>query len=98
VTDFGFVLADITPELRAQYSLNEGLAGPVVTRVVDDSAAKSAGVKVGDVLVDAQGTKLKAVSDFSHRLTELRDSGRRNVMLYVGGAGGDRWVALPLQL
>jgi serine protease Do len=98
VTDFGFVLADITPELRAQYSLDANLDGPVVTRVVDDSAAKSAGVKVGDVLVDAQGTKLKTVADFSGRLTALRDKGRRNVMLYVGGAGGDRWVALPLQL
>jgi serine protease Do len=84
--------------LRAQYSLDPSFVGPVVTRVVDDSAAKSAGVKVGDVLVDAQGTKLKAVSDFSNRLTELRDKGRRNVVLYVGGAGGDRWVALPLQL
>ncbi|MEA2832051.1 MAG: serine protease Do [Methylobacteriaceae bacterium] len=98
VTDFGFALADITPELRAQYSLDPSFIGPVVTRVVDDSAAKSAGVKVGDVLVDAQGTKLKAVSDFSNRLTELRNKGRRNVVLYVGGAGGDRWVALPLQL
>jgi serine protease Do len=98
VTDFGFVLADITPELRARYSLDANIVGPVVTRVVDDSAAKSAGVKVGDVLVDAQGTKLKTVSDFSNRLSELRDKGRRNVMLYVGGAGGDRWVALPLQL
>jgi serine protease Do len=98
VTDFGFDLADLTPELRAQYSLDANIVGPVVTRVVDDSAAKSAGVKVGDVLVDAQGTKLKAVSDFSNRLTELRDNGRRNVVLYVGGAGGDRWVALPLQL
>jgi serine protease Do len=98
VTDFGFVLADITPELRAQYSLDANIAGPVVTRVVDDSAAKSAGVKVGDVLVDAQGTKLNTIADFANRLTELRDKGRRNVMLYVGGAGGDRWVALPLQL
>jgi serine protease Do len=98
VTDFGFVLADITPELRAQYSLDANIVGPIVTRVVDDSAAKSAGVKVGDVLVDAQGTKLNTVADFSNRLTELRDKGRRNVMLYVGGAGGDRWVALPLQL
>jgi S1-C subfamily serine protease len=70
----------------------------VVTRVVGDSAASSAGLKVGDVLVDAQGTKLSAVSDLVKRLTELRDVGRRNVMLYVGGAGGDRWVALPLQL
>ena len=69
-----------------------------MTRVVDDSAAKSAGLKVGDVLVDAQGTKLNNVADFANRLTELRDRGRRNVMLYVGGAGGDRWVALPLQL
>jgi serine protease Do len=98
VTDFGFALADITPELRTQYSLDPSLIGPVVTRVVDDSAARSAGVKVGDVLVDAQGMKLNAVADFSSRLGELRDSGRRNVMLYVGGAGGDRWVALPLQL
>ena len=81
-----------------EYSLDSDLVGPVVTRVVEDSAAKHAGLKVGDVLVEAQGTKLNAISDFAKRLTELRDSGRRNVMLYVGGTGGDRWVALPLQL
>jgi serine protease Do len=98
VTDFGFDLSDVTPALRRQYNLDSGLVGPVVTRVIGDSAASSAGFKVGDVLVDAQGTKLSAVSDFMNRLMELRDSGRRNVMLYVGGTGGDRWVALPLQL
>jgi serine protease Do len=98
VTDFGFELSDVTPALRSQYSLDSDLVGPVVTRVVGDSAASSAGLKVGDVLVDAQGTKLSAVSDFAKRLMELRDDGRRNVMLYVGGTGGDRWVALPLQL
>jgi serine protease Do len=98
VTDFGFELSDITPTLRSQYSLDSDLVGPVVTRVIGDSAASSAGLKVGDVLVDVQGTKLSAISDFAKRLTELRDGGRRNVMLYVGGTGGDRWVALPLQL
>jgi serine protease Do len=98
VTDFGFELSDVTPALRSQYSLESDLVGPVVTRVVGDSAASSAGLKVGDVLVDAQGAKLNAVSDFAKRLTELRDGGRRNVILYVGGTGGDRWVALPLQL
>jgi serine protease Do len=98
VTDFGFELSDVTPTLRSQYSLDSDLVGPIVTRVIGDSAASSAGLKVGDVLVDAQGTKLSAVSDFVKRLTELRDGGRRNVMLYVGGTGGDRWVALPLQL
>jgi serine protease Do len=98
VTDFGFELSDVTPALRGQYSLSSDLVGPVVTRVISESAASSAGFKVGDVLVDAQGTKLSAVSDFMNRLMELRDSGRRNVMLYVGGTGGDRWVALPLQL
>jgi serine protease Do len=98
VTDFGFELSDVTPALRTQYSLNSDLVGPVVTRVVGDSAASSAGLKAGDVLVDAQGTKLSAVTDFAKRLAELRDGGRRNVMLYVGGMGGDRWVVLPLQL
>jgi serine protease Do len=98
VTDFGFDLSDVTPALRSQYRLDSDLVGPVVTRVIGDSAASSAGLKVGDVLVDAQGTRLSAVSDFAKRLTELRDAGRRNVMLYVGGTGGDRWVALPLQL
>jgi serine protease Do len=98
VTDFGFDLSDVTPALRSQYSLDSDLVGPVVTRVIGDSAASSAGLKVGDVVVDAQGTRLSAVADFAKRLTELRDAGRRNVMLYVGGTGGDRWVALPLQL
>jgi serine protease Do len=98
VTDFGFDLSDVTPALRSQYGLDSDLVGPVVTRVIGDSAASSAGLKVGDVLVDAQGTRLSAVSDFAKRLMELRDAGRRNVMLYVGGTGGDRWVALPLQL
>jgi hypothetical protein len=62
----------------------------VVTCVVDDSAASNAKARVGDRLVDAQGTKLCAVPDLAKRLTELRDAGRRNVMLYVSGAGGDR--------
>jgi serine protease Do/serine protease DegQ len=52
-------MQDITPELASAFDLPEG-QGAIVTQVFEDSAAEEAGLKVGDVVISANDTKLSS--------------------------------------
>ena len=63
----GVATTELTPELRAHFGVPEA-AGVLVARVVDDSAAAAAGVRVGDILtavgeqsIDSTGDLIRAV-------------------------------------
>lgn len=51
----GVSIQDITPELRTAFNLENGQQGVLVTGVADDSPAKSAGIKSGDVITAVNG-------------------------------------------
>jgi serine protease Do/serine protease DegQ len=55
----GVQMQDITPELASAFDLPEG-QGAIVTQVFEDSAAEEAGLKVGDVVISANDTKLSS--------------------------------------
>ncbi len=53
----GVQMQDVTPELASAFNLNSD-KGAVVTRILEDSAADKAGLKVGDVITAIDGYKL----------------------------------------
>jgi len=66
----GLVVRDLGPEQAAQMNL-AGKAIPVLTQVAPGSAADRAGLRVGDVIVDANGT----ADPSSSQVAELAKSG-----------------------
>lgn len=91
----GVSIQDITPELRAAFNLENGQQGVLVTGIADDSPAKSAGIKSGDVItaVDGEPTRstgqlrsqigVKAIGD-KVELTLIREDKQLKMKVEVG--------------
>ena len=70
----GVTVGPLDDVLRAQLGLPAG-RGLVVTEVLPESPAKSAGVEAHDVLLNAGGTPVGTEADFSRALREARPGG-----------------------
>jgi serine protease Do len=98
ITDDGFEVADLTDDLRAQFHLKTHTTGPVVTVVADNTAAKQAGLRPGDVIKKVQMEDVRSRTELEQRLQQLQQQGQRNALLYVGGVDDARWLTIPLRL
>jgi serine protease Do len=58
----GIGLQDLTPELMKAFNTEEK-EGAVISQVYEGSPAEKAGLKVGDIVVDIDGTKIKNSQD-----------------------------------
>jgi serine protease Do len=99
VRDFGFDLADPTDELKMKFGIKGEASGPIVSSVVEDTAASGAKFKPGDVILKVQMEEVKTVEDFERRLRDRTNQGWRNALILAKNASGTaRWLTLPLRL
>ena len=92
----GLTLSVLTDELREQLSLDADQEGLVVTDVDDTAEAFEKGLRVGDVITEAGQKKITSIEDLDTRLAEVKDAGRKSLLLLVRRAGDPRFVALSL--
>ena len=92
----GLTLSGVTAELTEQYGLGieEGL---VITAIDPESEAASKGLLEGDVITEAGQQAVATVEDFSARIDEAREAGRKSLLLLVRRGGDPRFVALSLE-
>ncbi len=67
----GVSLEEMNPELAAAWGAKDGY-GLLVTALEADGAAKKAGVKVGDIILKADGKKVESVSGLSGLLQDKK--------------------------
>ena len=94
VEALGLKLANITPELRQQFDLNEQLKGVLVTEVAGNSAAAEKGLRPGDVIVEVAQEEVSTPQDVAAKVKAARDANRKTVLLLVDRQGDLRFVAL----
>jgi C-terminal processing protease CtpA/Prc len=75
----GVQLVETTPELREHLGA-AGDAGVLVSKVLDDSAAQDAGVRVGDLILSVDGEEIGSAGDL---VRELRDKSGETIELEV---------------
>jgi serine protease Do len=93
----GLSIAPLTDELRQQYGIGKSIEGVVVTEVDPASPAAQKDVKPGDVIVEVTQTKVRDPQEVMDRVTAIKKSGRRSVLLLLSDAkGGLRFVAVPV--
>ena len=92
----GLTLSSLTDELREQLSVGEDQQGLAVTDVDETSEAYEKGLRAGDVITEAGQQKVTSIEDFETRLQEVKDAGRKSLLLLVRRAGDPRFVALSL--
>jgi len=64
----GVLIQDVTPELAKAFDLKDDERGALVSQVQEDGAAGKAGVKVGDVIVEFDGEKVKDMRSLKLRV------------------------------
>jgi serine protease Do len=99
VRDFGFEVADPTDDVKSKFHIGGDAAGPIVTNVVEDTAASGAKFKPGDIILKVQMADVHTVEDLEKKLLDHCDKGHRNALIYAKSANGTpRWLTLPLRL
>ena len=71
-TYIGVSLVNLSPELREHFGAPKD-AGVLVESVQDDSPAEKAGLKVGDVVLSADGKDVKSSADLRNALREKKE-------------------------
>jgi serine protease Do len=73
-----------------------GSQGVVVVEVDSNGPAADKGIKAGDVIMNVGGTAVSTPGEVQKQLAELRQAGKRSVLMRVKSGKDTRYVALPL--
>lgn len=92
----GLTLSKLTEEARAELGLDDKLEGLLVTAVDEATEAFEKGLRAGDVITEAGQKKVTSISQFETRLKEVKEAGRKSLLLLVRRAGDPRFVALSI--
>jgi serine protease Do len=93
----GLKLAKVSPELRKQFSLPEGLRGLVIVEVPQNSPASSQGLRAGDLVVAAGATPISSPEEMQQQVAVAKKAGRKNLLLRVEREGNFRFITLPIE-
>lgn len=94
----GVTVSDIDADARKQFDLADGTKGVVISAIDPDSPSAEAGLKVGDVILEAKG-ELAAKSEpliSAKQAVELSEKLKKEkkVLLRVSTKGASRYVVI----
>ncbi len=93
----GMKLAEMSPELRETYKIDDALKGVVVTDVTAGSLAADKGIKAGDVITEVAQEAVEMPDKIAELVDGLKESGRKNALLMVASNSGElRFVTIRL--
>ena len=96
IVSLGLTLSALTDELREQLGAAADQNGLAVINVDEASEAFEKGLRAGDIITEAGQQPVKTTQEFETRLGEVREAGRKSLLLLVRRAGDPRFVALGL--
>jgi Do/DeqQ family serine protease len=78
----GVGIQDITPDLRDAFDLTKGQFGVLVTNVIEGSPAADAGIKSGDIIIEADGKTTSSTAQLRSRIgiKEVGDKVRLKIL------------------
>ena len=80
----GVVMQNLTPELANAFGLDLH-QGVVISQVIEDTAAEEAGLKVGDVVLSINGTKIKSASGMRNLVGLMRVGDKMDITVIRDG-------------
>jgi serine protease Do len=72
-SDWGFDVQDLSPRIAEQLGLESELEGVVITDVDPDTPADAAGLRRGDVILEANRVEISSVHDLTDQLDDDED-------------------------
>lgn len=80
----GIDMMELTPELADKFNIKEGF-GLMIAKVYENSAAGRAGMEEGDIIVRADQSRMRTLSDIRKKLGELEEKKPLLVEFYRDG-------------
>jgi len=89
-TAIGLIVDEITPQIQRSYKLKDN-NGVIVVKVLSGSSAEQAGIKAGDIILEANRKKIRNVQDIENEFSKIAKGtsvllliNRSNQTIYVG--------------
>ncbi|NBD30126.1 MAG: Do family serine endopeptidase [Alphaproteobacteria bacterium] len=92
----GMTLSEITEDMADELGVAAG-QGLVITEIEADSEAAAKGLLAGDVITEANQSKVTSIDEFEARVEEAQDAGRKSILMLIRRGGEPRFVALSLE-
>jgi serine protease Do len=92
----GLGLAELTPDIRHTYNLDDSVQGVVVTKVDPDSDAADKGLEPGDVLLKVGYQEVHSPKDVEKTVAAAQSKGQKSVLLLVASDGTPHFVAVDI--
>jgi serine protease Do len=90
----GISVTELTPRMRRDYRIDEGIDGVVITRVSAMSPAGEEGLDRGDIITEANGRSIASTDDLLEAIDRVEEGGY--LRLYVFRAGRSFFAILQL--
>jgi serine protease Do len=84
--EYGFEVAELTPEMAQRLNMNE-TSGVIVVGVVPNSKADAAGVKKGDLIVEVNRASVDSVKDFKKLIDKYKNGDGISLLIKRMNAG-----------
>lgn len=94
--NFGLLMAAITPDLRAQYRLDDGQEGVVITGVAIGSTAANNKINAGSVIEQVRNASVTSPDEVMKAFDTERSARHNFLPVLLSEPSGLRWVSLPL--
>ncbi len=92
----GLKLSELTPELRQQFSIPEGVKGVVITDVTAPSDAADKGLKAGDVILEVSQEEVANPKEIQDKVDSAKKGGRKSVLLLIERQGNLSFIPLKV--
>ncbi|WP_321397919.1 DegQ family serine endoprotease [Emcibacter sp.] len=93
----GLTLEELTDKTREALDLDEEFKGVLIAGVERYSPAQERGLRRGDVIVEVTQEEVSTVEEVMDRIKELKDKGRKSVLLKVYRRGDYSHVPVTLE-
>ena len=91
----GIALAELTPESRGRFRIDENVAGGLVVKVDPAGPAAAKGLRPGDVIIGIGRRPVDDVDGAMRAIEAAKKDGRGNILLRVARGGDSTFVAVP---
>ncbi len=90
----GVRLSDLTPAMRARFDIPDSVKGVIVTRVSQRAAMRD--LRPGDIITEVAGKRVSSVAEVARAVAELREKGRKAVLLRILRGDQALFRSIPL--
>ncbi|MFQ5562968.1 MAG: Do family serine endopeptidase [Parvularculaceae bacterium] len=95
--DLGVRVTGLNEALRRQFRVPDDVEGVMVTGVKPGSAAQTAGLRPGVVILQVEGQSVKSARELKNKIDEARKQGKEAVLMRLQFGENKQFGALPLK-